>query len=147
MFAVTLDPCRHSAAPSPTNEVVTTATTTGAPPPASTSIADPGSPRDPKGMMRSPAEQAADLTAPLLDRRGTGSESFDIHPPSTARDVVIAVTCIGPGTFEVSDTDGRVLSGGCGTGMSSIRLSPDRLSPPLRLTAPGEWWIVVAPTH
>lgn len=133
----------------PTPHVSSASTASSEPVPITSSpaLAD-GVPADPKLLLSAAGGKPVDLTGPIVDTRGTTKGSIDIHPQPDAPEVVIAVTCTGPGVFAVSDDHGRVLGGECtGTGMSSIALPPARVASPLRITAPGEYWIVVAPAR
>lgn len=86
--------------------------------------------------------------APFLNARGAGQGTYTLSESVRSGAVVVAVSCTKPGRFTVTGNGQLVLDSACtGRAGASIRLDPGSLQAPLSVTAPGAYWVVVAPAR
>ncbi|MGB7980345.1 MAG: hypothetical protein WCF36_06090 [Candidatus Nanopelagicales bacterium] len=84
---------------------------------------------------------------PLLSEQGTATGEYPLTEPPGIGEVMVTVSCVGPGRSTVTNGDGDLLLGApCdGPASGSIRLREARLGTKISVTAPTEYWLVIAP--
>lgn len=84
---------------------------------------------------------------PVVTQRGTQHGEVALPGSGLVGDVLVAVSCEGPGRFTVESAEKLVLSSACtGRPDATIRLAGDRFGRTVSVTAPGDYWLVVVPT-
>lgn len=105
--------------------------------------------------LRDPMEELAEGShgsslqgqEPLLSQQGSAEGHYTL-PPAGATQAVLTVSCVGPGRYTVRG-DGEVLLDSACTGRAAanILLPLEKMGSRIDVTAPGDFWVVIVPTH
>lgn len=103
--------------------------------------------RDPRADLEPTGSAAINPALPaIVDVKGHERGDFSIAAEGAHGNVVVTLTCDGPGRYTVSNESGLVLSSGCGAShQASITIKAAALGHILHVVAPGHFWLLVAP--
>ncbi|MGB7981722.1 MAG: hypothetical protein WCF36_13145 [Candidatus Nanopelagicales bacterium] len=83
---------------------------------------------------------------PLLSEQGTATGDYVLAESVGSGDLVVTVSCVGPGRSTVTGDGDLLLGAPCeGPASGSIRLPEAILGTTITVTAPADYWLVIAP--
>lgn len=103
---------------------------------------------DPLVSLQKGPEATSIAGAAELSKKGHGEQTYSFPGHTKPGKVLIAVNCTAPGRYEVK-TNGRMLLGAaCDIDQTvSLKQERSRIGDKISISAPGDFWLVVAPAR